>query len=159
MATTGARGRAPNIINSLYLRAEDLEQHNWHLQRKYAAMQKEVRHETYLADEALDVLIVAYGTVARISRTSIDALREKGLNVGLFRPVTLFPYPSEALWATAQRAKHVLVAELSTGQMVEDVRAVIAGRRPVEFFGRCGGMVMTAEELAEQAEKLASVPA
>ena len=158
-ATTGAHGRAPNIINSLYLRAEDLEQHNWHLQRKYAAMQTEVRHETYLADEDLDVLIVAYGTVARISRTSIDALREKGLKVGLFRPITLFPYPSEALWATAQHAKHVLVAELSTGQMVEDVRAVIALRRRVDFFGRCGGMVMTAEELADAAEQLAAVPA
>ncbi|MCX6553165.1 MAG: 3-methyl-2-oxobutanoate dehydrogenase subunit beta, partial [Acidobacteria bacterium] len=79
--------------------------------------------------------------------------------VGLFRPITLWPYPSDALWAAAQRAKHVLVAELSMGQMVEDVRAVVAGRRPVDFYGRAGGMVMTAEELAEQAEKLAAVPA
>ena len=77
----------------------------------------------------------------------------------IFRPVTLFPYPSAALAAAAVRAKQVLVAELSMGQMVEDVRAVIAGRVPVEFFGRCGGMVMSAEELAEQVEKLAAVPA
>jgi 2-oxoglutarate ferredoxin oxidoreductase subunit alpha len=100
---------------------------------------------------------VAYGTVARIARTSIDALRAKGLKVGLFRPVTLFPYPAAALRAAAMRASKVLVAELSTGQMVEDVRAIVAGARPVEFYGRVGGMVMTAEELAEQAGKLASV--
>lgn len=158
-ATTGARNRPPNIINSLYLKAEELEQHNWDLVAKYQRMASEVRHETYEADEKLDVLIVAYGTVARIARSSIDALRQKGLKVGLFRPVTLFPYPSEALVETASRAERVLVAELSTGQMVEDVRAAIQGRRPVEFYGRVGGIVMSAEELAEQVEKLAAVPA
>ena len=157
-ATTGCGTRAPNIVNSLYLRAEDLEQHNLHLGAKYKAMEAEVRHETYRTDDDPDMLIVAYGTVARIARTSIDSLREKGLKGGLFRPVTLYPYPAEALKAAAGRAKHVLVAELSMGQMVEDVRAVVAGRVPVDFFGRCGGMVMTAEELAEQAEKLAAVP-
>lgn len=156
-ATTGAHGRAPNIINSLYLKPEDLERHNWDLQRKYRAMAQEIRYETYRADDELDVLIVAYGTVARIARSSIDALRAQGLKVGLFRPVTLYPYPSEALAAQAEHASRVLVTELSTGQMVEDVRAAIAGRRQVEFFGRVGGMVMSAEELAEQVEKLAPV--
>ncbi|MGE5357369.1 MAG: 3-methyl-2-oxobutanoate dehydrogenase subunit beta, partial [Bacteroidales bacterium] len=90
------------------------------------------------------------------ARTAIDALKEKGLKVGLFRPITLFPYPSEALVQTAMRARQVLVTELSTGQMVEDVRAAIAGRKPVDFFGRVGGMVMSAEELAEQIEKRAN---
>jgi 2-oxoglutarate/2-oxoacid ferredoxin oxidoreductase subunit alpha len=158
-ATTGAVGRAPNIINSLYLKPEDLEQHNLALGAKYRAMRDEVRHGTYRADDDLDVLIVAYGTVARIAKTSIDGLREKGIKAGLFRPITLYPYPDEALARTAARAKRVLVAELSMGQMVEDVRAVLAGRVPVEFYGRVGGMVMTAEELAEQAEKLVAVPA
>jgi 2-oxoglutarate/2-oxoacid ferredoxin oxidoreductase subunit alpha len=157
-ATTGAQGRPKRVVNSLYLRPEDLEQHNIALAAKYRAMEAEIRSETYCADGELDVLIVAYGTLARISRTSIDALREKGLKVGLFRPVTLWPYPSDALWQTAQRARHVLVAELSMGQMVEDVRAAVAGRRPVDFYGRAGGMVMTAEELADAAEKLAAVP-
>ena len=122
-------------------------------------MRREVRHETYRADDELDVLIVAYGTVARIARTAIDALRDKGLKVGLFRPVTLFPFPSDGLVQVAELARHVLVAELSTGQMVEDVRAAIALRRPVDFYGRVGGMVMAAEELAEQVEKLAAVSA
>jgi 2-oxoglutarate/2-oxoacid ferredoxin oxidoreductase subunit alpha len=158
-ATTGAAGRGPNIINSLYLRAEDLEQHNIALGAKYAAMEAEVRHETYRTEDDPDVVIVAYGTVARIARTSIDALREKGLKVGLFRPVTLFPYPAAALADAAARTKHILVAELSMGQMLEDVRAIVAGRVPVGFYGRVGGMVMSAEELAEQVEKLANAPA
>jgi 2-oxoglutarate ferredoxin oxidoreductase subunit alpha len=158
-ATTGATGRPPNIINSLYLNPEDLEQHNLALGAKYRAMRSEVRHSTYRAEDDLDVLIVAYGTVARISKTSIDALRDKGIKAGLFRPVTLYPYPEEALAKTAARAKRVLVAELSMGQMVEDVRAVIAGRIPVDFYGRVGGMVMTAEELEERAGKLAAAPA
>lgn len=158
-ATTGARNRRPNIINSLYLKAEELEDHNWHLAAKYRSMTSEIRHDTYEADGEMDVLIVAYGTVARIARSSIDALRTKGIKVGLFRPVTLYPYPAEALAEVSLRAGRVLVAELSTGQMVEDVRAIIQGRRPVDFYGRVGGIVMSAEELAEQVEKLAAVPA
>jgi 2-oxoglutarate/2-oxoacid ferredoxin oxidoreductase subunit alpha len=154
--TTGCRGRKPNVVNSLFLKAEELEEHNWHLARKFKEMAKEVRHETYRADRDMDVLIVAYGTVARIARTAIDALEEKGLKVGLFRPVTLYPYPAEALVRTADRARQLLVAELSTGQMLEDVQAVIGGRRPIDFYGRVGGMVMAAEELAEQVEKIAA---
>ena len=103
------------------------------------------------------MLIVAYGTVARISRTSIDALREKGLKVGLFRPITLYPYPSEALSRAVELADKVLVTELNTGQMLDDVRAVVAGRKPVEFFGRVGGMIMSAEELAENVERVAAM--
>ena len=155
-ATTGCQGRQPNIINSLYLKAEELEEHNWALYRKYQEMASEVRYETYSADADLDVLVVAYGTVARIARTAVDSLRAKGIKAGIFRPITLYPYPSEALVRTAERAQRLLVAELSTGQMVEDVRAAIAGRKPVDFYGRVGGMVMAAEELAEQIEKLAA---
>jgi len=149
-ATTGCRGRQRNIINSLYLKAEELEEHNWHLAAKYREMAKEARHATYETDQNVDVLVVAYGTVARIARTAIDSLKEKGIKAGLFRPVTLFPYPTEALLTTAERAHRVLVAELSTGQMVEDVRAALAGRKTVEFYGRVGGMVMAAEELAHK---------
>ncbi len=154
-ATTGCRGRQRNIINSLYLKPEELEEHNWHLSAKYREMAREVRHATYNADGEMDVLVVAYGTVARIARTAIDSLKAKGIKAGLFRPVTLYPYPTEALVKTAERAKQVLVAELSTGQMVEDVRAALAGVRPVDFYGRVGGMVMTAEELAAEIEKRA----
>jgi 2-oxoglutarate ferredoxin oxidoreductase subunit alpha len=122
-------------------------------------MAKEVRYEAFNTDGGCDVLIVAYGTVARIAKTAIDMAREKGLKIGLFRPITLYPYPSDALLKTAEGAKAVLVSELSTGQMVEDVRAAIAGRRPVGFYGRVGGMVMGPDELVEQAEKLVPVHA
>lgn len=155
-ATTGCAGRKPNVINSLFLDPEELEAHNWRLAEKFRSMDKEIRYETYNLDGPVDVLVVAYGTVARITRTAIDDLAGKGLKVGLFRPITLFPYPVAALQQAAQLAKKVLVAELSTGQMVEDVRAAIAGAKPVEFFGRVGGMVMSAEELAGRIETLAA---
>jgi 2-oxoglutarate/2-oxoacid ferredoxin oxidoreductase subunit alpha len=154
-ATFGTNGeRAPNIVNSLFLDPEKLEQHNWKLQAKYRSMGREVRHDTYNLDGDVDVLIVAYGTVARICKTAIDSLKEKGIKVGLFRPVTLFPYPEAALLDAVGRCQSVLVSELSTGQMVDDVRAIVAGRKPVSFFGRAGGMVMAPEEIEEQVIKL-----
>ncbi len=154
-ATVGCKGRKPNIVNSLYLVGEELEKHNWDLYRKYQEMGKEVRHETYNLDGECDVLIVAYGTVARIARTAIDALKDKGLKVGLFRPITLYPYPEKALVEAASKARKVLVAELSCGQMVEDVRAFVGHQVPVSFYGRVGGVVMTPDELVDQAIKLA----
>ena len=154
-ATTGAKGRTPNIINSLHLDAEKLEAHNWKLAAKYTAMtDHECRHEAWNLDREVDVLFVAYGTVARICKTAIDLLEERGVRAGLFRPITLFPYPGTALGKAAEQAKHVLVSELSCGQMVEDARYHIAGRRPVAFYGRVGGMVMSPEELADEALKL-----
>ena len=159
-STTGCKGRAPNIINSLYLAAEQLEEHNWHLQRKYAEMVKnEKRFETYNTEGGCDVLVVAYGTVARIARTAIDEMKGKGVKVGLFRPITLWPFPTEALWETAEKSSKVLTCELSCGQMVQDVRYAMMGRRPVEFYGRVGGMVMGPEEIIEQVEKLAGAHA
>jgi 2-oxoglutarate ferredoxin oxidoreductase subunit alpha len=155
-ATTGARGRARNIINSLYLKAEALEALNWRLTAKYEAMaQAEPRHEEWHVAGEPDLLFVAYGSVARICKTAIEVLGGRGVQAGLFRPITLFPYPGDALARAAARAKRVLVAELSCGQMVEDVRCHLAGSRPVAFYGRVGGMIMTPEELADEALKLA----
>jgi 2-oxoglutarate ferredoxin oxidoreductase subunit alpha len=155
-ATTGARGRKPNIINSLHLDPEVLEAHNRRLAAKYDTMAEvECRHETWRLDGEVDVLLVAYGTVARICKTAIEALSAQGVRAGLFRPVSLFPYPGAALQEAARRAAHVLVAELSCGQMLEDVRYHVAGARPVAFYGRQGGVVMTPEELAEAALRLA----
>jgi 2-oxoglutarate ferredoxin oxidoreductase subunit alpha len=156
-ATTGAKGRKPNIINSLHLAPESLEAHNWKLQAKYERMAREdCRHEAWRLDGDVDVLFVAYGTVARICKTAIDALSARGVKAGLFRPISLFPYPGDALVQAAAQARHVLVSELSCGQMVEDVRYHIAGKRPVTFYGRVGGMIMTPEELVAEALKLAS---
>jgi 2-oxoglutarate ferredoxin oxidoreductase subunit alpha len=102
----------------------------------------------------VDVLFVAYGTVARICKTAIDTLRERGVKAGLFRPISLFPYPGDALAQAAARAKHVLVSELSCGQMLEDVRYHVPNRQSVAFYGRVGGMIMTPEELVAEALKL-----
>jgi 2-oxoglutarate/2-oxoacid ferredoxin oxidoreductase subunit alpha len=155
-ATTGCKGRERNIINSLYLAAEELEEHNMVLQRKYAEMERtEKRFETYNTEGGCDVLIVAYGTVARIARTAIDEMKGGPIKVGLFRPITLWPYPSEALWETAQNAGQLLTCELSCGQMVEDVRYAMLGRKPVAFYGRTGGVVMGPDEVIAQVEKLA----
>jgi 2-oxoglutarate ferredoxin oxidoreductase subunit alpha len=154
-AATGAQGRHPNIINSLYLKGEDLEAHNWRLAAKYARMaEHECRHEAWQVEGGLDVLFVAYGTVARICKTAIEALRAEGIRAGLFRPISLFPYPGDALRAAAEQAKHVFVSELSCGQMLEDVRYHLGLARGVHFHGRVGGMIMTPEELVEQARKL-----
>ena len=153
-ATTGCGAGKPRIINSLFLDPEQLEVHNWHLHRKYQDMVEEVRWESWKLEEPVDVLIVAYGTVARICKTAIDTLRARGVKVGLFRPISLFPYPSEQLSQAVDRTGKVLVTELSTGQMLEDVKAIVAGRKPVSFHGRVGGMVMSPEEIEREVDKL-----
>ena len=99
----------------------------------------------------VDVLFIAYGTVARICKSAIALLAEHGVTAGLFRPITLFPYPGEVLAQAAERAKHLLVTELSTGQMIEDARYHLGKHRPVHFYGRVGGMIMAPEELVTKA--------
>lgn len=151
-ATYGFDGTRPRaIINSLYLAAEDLERHNQHLRKKYEEMERtEVRFETR-GHTAPQVLLVAYGTVARVCYTALELLEEKGTKAALFRPITLYPFPHTALREHALEAEAVLVCELSTGQMVEDVRLAVQGRVPVSFHGRQGGMLITPEDVAEQA--------
>ena len=152
--TTGADGRPPRIVRSMHLKAEDLERHNRHLQAKYRQIE---RREVRWAGEQLgdaDLVVVAYGTAARVARTAIERLREAGLRVGLFRPITLWPFPSRALVEAAEHARGVLVVELSAGQMVEDVRLAIEGRQPVMFTGRTGGMVPTPGEVADALRRL-----
>lgn len=157
-ATTGAKDRKRNIINSLFLDPEDLESHNWKLAKKFQDMKQEVRYEAYNLDAPREVLIVAYGTVARIAKTAIEDLREQGIEAGLFRPITLYPFPTEQLVKAAAQAKTVLVCELSCGQMVEDVRAILGEKKPIDFYGRVGGMVMAPEEITNQVRRLMKLP-
>jgi pyruvate/2-oxoacid:ferredoxin oxidoreductase alpha subunit len=129
------------------------------MEAKYIrAQQTEVRWEEYLTEDA-DVIVVGYGIVSRVLRSAVDAARKQGIKVGLFRPITLWPYPSKQLASAAMRADRVLVVELSNGQMVEDVRLALDGKRPVEFYGRVGGNVPDVEELFLKIEEqvLASV--
>ncbi len=149
-ATTGAAGRKKNIINSLELDPYVLEKHVQSLKAKFDQMQAtEQRHDTYLIDDA-EIVVVAYGTVSRVARSAIDAVRGEGIKAGLFRPITLWPWPEVALARVVEsgRVKAFLVAEMSTGQMIEDVRLTVSGRVPVHFYGRYAGVVPTPKELA-----------
>ena len=148
-ALTGADGRPARVVRSLHLLPEELERHNRHLQAKYATIEeREIRWAGERLEDA-EIAIVAYGTAARVARTAIDRAREHGLAVGLFRPITLWPFPSDALAALAPRLRAILVVELSAGQMVEDVRLAVAGRTPVLFHGRTGGIVPTPGEVVD----------
>jgi 2-oxoglutarate ferredoxin oxidoreductase subunit alpha len=144
---TGAGGREPRSIRSLHLRPDALERHNDVLQANFAAM---VANEVRWAGESLEeaeIVLVGYGTAARVARTAVERARAGGLRAGLFRPVTLWPFPDAALRAAAARARAVLVVELSAGQLVEDVRLAMDGAVPVSFHGRTGGMVPSPDEV------------
>lgn len=145
-----------NIINSLYLKPETLEEHNIHLFKKYDAIKKnETRYELFNCDNA-DIILVAYGTTSRICKNAIKLAKEEGLNIGLIRPITLWPFPTEAFEKTINNTKlGYLTVEMSMGQMVEDVKNTVAGRKPVEFYGRTGGMIPTPEEILEAIKKMA----
>ena len=146
---SGADGRPPRIVRSLHLQPEDLEAHNRHLQAKYRAIeQREVRWAGERLDDA-DIAIVAYGTAARVARTAIERAREHGLAAGLFRPITLWPFPSAALASVAARTRAILVVEMSAGQLVEDVRLAVGDRTPVFLHGRTGGVVPTPGEVVD----------
>ena len=153
-ALTGADGRSPRVIRSMNLEPEALEEHNLHLQEKYHAIaEREVRWDGERLNDA-DLVIVAYGTAARVARTAIARARASGLRAGLFRPITLWPFPTDELAALARRVRGMLVVELSAGQMVEDVRLAVEGRVPVAFEGRMGGMVPSPDEVLDALREL-----
>ncbi len=152
-----ARGDAAtkdNLISSIVLDPHELEAHNLKLDRKYKEIeQNEQRYEAYKTEDA-DLIVVAYGVVSRIVYSTIDQVRAEGLKVGMVRPITLWPYPSKVLSQLCETASNFLAVELSTGQMVEDVQLAVAGRKPVHFYGRTGGVVPIGQELIEQYKKV-----
>jgi len=153
-ALTGAAGRPRNIVRSFYIRTEDLIENNRQIQALCKAAEAHcVRYEIYLADDA-ELLLVAYGTSARICREVAREMRAAGRRVGVFRPISLWPFPSGPLAEAARRAKALLAVEMSAGQMVEDVRLAVNGARPVEFAGFLGGDVPTVAEVARRAQEI-----
>jgi 2-oxoglutarate ferredoxin oxidoreductase subunit alpha len=156
-ATTGKTPDRPrNVVLSVFIQPERMERQNLLLQEKYRRIQElEPRCERFGMDDA-ELVLVAFGLSARICQKAMDLAREKGLRVGLLRPVTLFPFPTAALAAAAQKAKAFLTVEMNAGQMVEDVRLAVDGRRPVEFVGRMGGMVPSPDEVLARLEELAA---
>ncbi|MBE0639876.1 MAG: 3-methyl-2-oxobutanoate dehydrogenase subunit VorB [Bacteroidales bacterium] len=153
-ATTGKPiTREHNIITSLDLDSARQEQHNIHLQSKYRQMEaEEVRYETFDVDDA-EYLIVAYGSSARISQKSIVLAREKGIKVGLLRPITLFPFPVKPLAELAPKLKGILSVEMSAGQMIEDIKLAVECKVRVVHFGRYGGMIHSPEEVLKALEQ------
>ena len=147
-ATVGrSKDRKPNILTSLELKPEAMEVRNIHLQKKYEEIKaNEVRYETMHVDDA-DYIIVAFGSAARVSEKAIEIAHEEGLSLGLFRPITLWPFPEKEIKALAENKKGILVVEINAGQMVEDVRLAVNGALPVEHFGRLGGIVPEPEEI------------
>ncbi|MEJ2207407.1 MAG: 3-methyl-2-oxobutanoate dehydrogenase subunit VorB [Anaerolineae bacterium] len=153
-ALTGAKGRDKNIITSLYLGAQNLERENLRLQEIVAEIKaNEVRYTEYMMDGA-EIVIVAYGTAGRIVQTAVKQARAEGIPVGLFRPISMFPFPYEPLARAAENAKHMLVVELSAGQMIEDVRLATCDRLPISFFGKMGGVVPLPDDVLAEIKKL-----
>jgi 2-oxoglutarate ferredoxin oxidoreductase subunit alpha len=151
---TGADGRPPRVLRSLHLQPEHLEEHNTALQAKYREI---VRREVRWAGEQLDdadLAVVAYGTAARVAHSAVAKARQEGMRVGLFRPITLWPFPEPQLHELAARPTAMLVVELSAGQMVEDVRLAVEGRCPVAFYGRTGGMLPSPDEVLRELRRL-----
>lgn len=140
--------RAPNIITSLELKPEAMELRNQHLQKKYATIkEKEVRYEAIQLDDDTDIMIVAFGSAARIAEKAIEIAREQGIKAGLFRPITLWPFPEKEIAQAVHGKRGVLVVEINAGQMIEDVRLAVNGEVTVEHFGRLGGIVPEPEEI------------
>jgi 2-oxoglutarate ferredoxin oxidoreductase subunit alpha len=150
-ATTGRHGRAhKNVVNSLWIDPPVLEELNKRLQATYARIaENEVRFQEIMTDDA-DLVLVAYGATARICRTAAELARAEGMKVGLFRPISLFPFPTEQIRQLALNGRRFLVVEMSHGQMVEDVRLAVEGAARVGFYGRSGGVVPTPSEILDQ---------
>lgn len=149
-ASNGTKGeRKPNIINSLYLQAPELEAHNLMLQKKYKQIEeKEARYENFMVEDA-EIVLVSYGTTARIARNAVLKLREQGVKAGLIRLKTLWPYPVKAFENLV--AKNMLCVEMSMGQMVEDVKLAVNCAIPVHFTGRAGGMIPEPSQIVKVA--------
>ncbi len=154
-ATVGTKGeRKPNVINSLYIDPKVLEDHVIKLEEKYAKMKEnEVRYEEYNLEDA-DIVIVAYGTTSRIAKNAIAKCAEEGIKVGLIRPITLWPFPDAVFNKISEKTKAILTVEMSTGQMIDDVKIAIDGRKPVYFYGRTGGMVPTPNAIVDEIKKI-----
>ena len=148
--TTTDMKRKKNIINSLYIQADELEKLVVNRQKKYDVIaEKETLYESFFTEDA-DIILVAYGTIARVAMNAVKKARGMGIKAGLIRPITLWPFPSQAISDAAKTAKKLLTVEMSMGQMVHDVKLAVNGEKPVEFYGRTGGVVPVPQEILDK---------
>ncbi len=152
---TGAKGREPHLVKTLYLNPVDNEAHNKLLAEKYEKMKVEARHEMYGGMGSPEIVITAFGTSARVCKTAVDVLNQEGIDVALFRPITLFPFDGKALYKLSKQThvKAFLSVEMSNGQMIEDVQLHTRSRKPIHFLGYQGGIVPGPEEVVEEVKK------
>lgn len=151
---TGAKDREHRVITSLFLRDVELAELNDRLQTKLSRIEaEEIRYDEWLTDDA-DILIVAFGTVARICRTAVRQAREEGVHVGLLRPITLWPYPEARLRELAEQVEAILVVEMNAGQMLQDVQRIVAERAPVRFLGKMGGVIPMPDDVLSAVEAI-----
>jgi 2-oxoglutarate ferredoxin oxidoreductase subunit alpha len=157
-AVRGAEGREKRILTSIYLEPEDEEITNLRMLERWSRIQaNEVRYKEYFTDDA-EIVIIGFGTAGRISLSAIHAARAEGIKVGLLRPITVNPFPSERIAELSKKAKAFLVVEMNSGQMLEDVHRAAAGRLPVEFYGRLGGVVPFSDEILNEIHRIAKQP-
>ena len=152
-ATLGARNGERHILNSLHLEADAQEAHETRLHEKYAQMTKDVVSESFLTDDA-NVVIVSYGIASRVSKKAVNLAREQGLQIGLLRPITLNPFPQDAVRALADQGKKFLVVELNAGQMIQDVRLVVGNRTEVEHLQRLGGNIPSSKDILAKCQEM-----
>ncbi len=158
-ALTGCEGRAPRAVTSLFLDPEALNAHNFHLKEKYDRIAREETRWEFYGDEDAEVVVTAFGTMARICKSAVDMLRSEGFMVGLFRPITLNPFPFDACKLVADRMSRsgvFLDVEMNMGQMLYDVKLAVEGNRPVKFLGKAGGVIPSLEEVAEAIRNIAA---
>jgi 2-oxoglutarate ferredoxin oxidoreductase subunit alpha len=153
-ALTGAKGRAPNVVSSIYIDPALEEKFNFKLMAKMRQIEAAEIRLREIATEDADIGVVAFGTAGRIAQSAVKAAREEGIKAGLLRPISLYPYPYEAVRQLSKKVRSLLVVEMNGGQMVDDVRLAVEGRVPVNFYGRMGGMVPMPDEVLEAIRKV-----
>jgi 2-oxoglutarate ferredoxin oxidoreductase subunit alpha len=154
-ATTGSMDHPRRVLSSIYLEASDEEKTNIRLLKRWQEVQEnEIRFKEYYLEDA-EIIVIGFGTAGRVALSAVRAAREQGLKVGLFRPVTVAPYPYARVAQLASQAKTLLVVEMNSGQMLEDVRLAVNGRTPIEFYGRLGGVVPFPDEILGEIQRVA----
>jgi 2-oxoglutarate ferredoxin oxidoreductase subunit alpha len=153
-AVTGAKGREPNILSSIYINPEDEEVTNLRLLKRWKEIEKnEVLVDEYETDDA-EILVVGFGTAGRVASSAVREAREEGIKAGLLRPVTLAPFPQQRLLELSKKAKRILVVEMNSGMMLDDVIKIVQGKVPIEFYGRMGGMTPLPDEILDEIRRV-----
>ncbi len=153
-AVSGAKDRDPNILTSIYIDPPDEEVTNIRLLKRWLEVEKnEIRYKEYEMDDA-EVAVISFGVAGRVAQSAVKTAREEGIKVGLFRPITLAPFPRQAIEDLSKRVKRILVVEMNSGMMLQDVKQAVAGRVPIEFYGRMGGVTPFPEEILDEIRRV-----